>query len=116
MSIDTQEKRMATTGVGRPFLRAAFPTGSPDEEWRINRGHGYGGNALTPTVTPSTATNTWTPDASGRTWHPTIADRVTGTDWENLTVDDWEGLTAVQWSELSGEIWYPDTQGRIWRV
>lgn len=48
MAIDTQEKRMSAVGVGRPWARATFPTGTIDEEERIGIGNAYGGNALTP--------------------------------------------------------------------
>ena len=49
MAIDTKEKRMAASGVGRPYLRGKLPVASPDEEWRIASGNAYGGNALSPT-------------------------------------------------------------------
>ncbi len=45
MALDTQEKRMAATGVGRPWMRAKLP-GANDEEWRVASGNAYGGNAL----------------------------------------------------------------------
>lgn len=45
MGLDTQEKRMASTGVGRPWMRAKLP-GANDQEWRIASGNAYGGNAL----------------------------------------------------------------------
>lgn len=45
MGLDTQEKRMAATGVGRPWMRAKLP-GANDQEWRIASGNAYGGNAL----------------------------------------------------------------------
>lgn len=59
MALDTQEKRMAAAGAGRPFMRAHFPVATPDEEWRISIGIAYGGNALTPAmvlIDPHTAT------------------------------------------------------------
>lgn len=49
MAIDTQEKRMSAAGCGRTFMRGTFPSGTIDEQERIGIGHGYGGNALTPT-------------------------------------------------------------------
>ena len=48
MALDSQEKRMAASGVMRPWMRGKFPIATPDEEWRISSGLGYGGNALTP--------------------------------------------------------------------
>ena len=48
MAIDDKEKRVAVLGVGRPWMRGIFPVATPDEEWRLNVGHAYGGNALTP--------------------------------------------------------------------
>jgi len=47
MALDTQEKRMAAFGVGRPWMRTKLP-GANDEEWRISSGNAYGGNALSP--------------------------------------------------------------------
>jgi len=46
MAIDDQEKRQAVLGVGRPWMRNKLPVATPDEEWRINSGNAYGGNAL----------------------------------------------------------------------
>lgn len=51
MAIDTQEKRMAASGVGRPFMRGKLP-GSNDQEWRIASGNGYGGNSLAAVTVP----------------------------------------------------------------
>ena len=48
MAIDTKEKRAGVLGVGRPWMRDLFPVATPDEEWRMNAGNAYGGNALTP--------------------------------------------------------------------
>ncbi len=48
MALDSQEKRMAASGVMRPWMRGKFPIATPDEEWRISSGLGYGGNALSP--------------------------------------------------------------------
>ena len=48
MAIDTQEKRISAAGVGRPWARSTFPTGTIDEEERIGIGNAYGGNALSP--------------------------------------------------------------------
>jgi len=45
MAVDTQEKRMAATGVGRPWMRGKLP-GTNDQEWRIASGNGYGGNEI----------------------------------------------------------------------
>lgn len=45
MALDTQEKRMAAVGVGRPWLRSKLP-GSNDQEWRIASGNAWGGNAI----------------------------------------------------------------------
>lgn len=49
MALDTQEKRMAASGVARPYMRGKLP-GANDQEWRIASGNGYGGNTLTPGV------------------------------------------------------------------
>jgi hypothetical protein len=46
MAIDTQEKRMAAAGVGRPFMRAHFPVATPDTEWRAASGLSYGANGI----------------------------------------------------------------------
>lgn len=48
MAIDTQEKRMAASGVGRPWMRARLAVGATDEQSRMNSGNAYGGNALSP--------------------------------------------------------------------
>jgi hypothetical protein len=48
VAIDSKEKRVAVIGVGRPWARDIFPVATPDEEWRINVGLAYGGNALSP--------------------------------------------------------------------
>ncbi len=45
MALDTQEKRMSATGVGRPWMRSKFP-GANDQAWRIASGNAYGGNAI----------------------------------------------------------------------
>lgn len=42
MALDTQEKRMAAVGVGRPWMRAKLPVATPDAEWRASSGNGYG--------------------------------------------------------------------------
>ena len=47
MAVDSQEKRMSA-GNHLPWMRAKFPVGSTDEQSRINSGHAYGGNALSP--------------------------------------------------------------------
>lgn len=47
MALDTQEKRMAAAGVGRPWMRATFPTGTIDAEERASIGNTYGGNPFT---------------------------------------------------------------------
>ncbi len=46
MAIDSKEKRAAVLGVARPWMRDLLPIATPDEEWRLNVGHAYGGNAL----------------------------------------------------------------------
>lgn len=46
MALDSQEKRMAVVGIGRPWLRSKFPIAAPDEQWRSSSGLTYGGNAL----------------------------------------------------------------------
>lgn len=46
MALDTQAKRMAAAGAGRPWMRATFPTGTIDAEERASIGNTYGGNAL----------------------------------------------------------------------
>lgn len=50
MAIDSKEKRQNAAGVGRPYMRHPEPVGATDEQSRIARGLGYGGNALTPVV------------------------------------------------------------------
>lgn len=50
MAIDTQQKRQSAAGAGRPFMRTQFPVDTPTEAWRLNVGHAYAGNALTPPV------------------------------------------------------------------
>lgn len=47
MALDTQEKRMAAAGVGRPWMRATFPSGTIDAEERASIGNTYGGNPFT---------------------------------------------------------------------
>ena len=47
MAIDSQAKRMAVVGVGRPWMRSTFP-GTIDEAWRLSVGNAYNGNVLTP--------------------------------------------------------------------
>jgi hypothetical protein len=49
MAIDSQQKRMAVVGVGRPWMRSTFP-GTINEAWRVSVGNAYSGNALTPGV------------------------------------------------------------------
>ena len=49
MAIDSQQKRMAVVGVGRPWMRSTFP-GTINEAWRLSVGNVYSGNALTPGV------------------------------------------------------------------
>jgi len=46
MAIDSKEKRQNAAGVGRPYMRHPEPVGATDEQSRIARGLGYGGNAL----------------------------------------------------------------------
>lgn len=48
MAIDTQQKRMAVVGVGRPWMRSTFP-GTINEAWRLSVGNSYI-NALSPPV------------------------------------------------------------------
>ena len=55
MALDTQSKRQAAAGVGRPWMRTTFPVATPTEEWRISAGNAYGGNALSPGVGPAVA-------------------------------------------------------------
>lgn len=50
MAVDTQEKRMNASKVGRPFMRSKLAVGSTDEQSRIASGHGYGGNPLSAVV------------------------------------------------------------------
>ena len=50
MALDDLEKRQAVLGVARPWMRNIFPVATPDEEWRLNVGNAYGGNALSPVV------------------------------------------------------------------
>ncbi len=50
MAIDTQEKRMEATGVGRPYQRAKLP-GTNDQEWRVASGNAYGGNTIAAAAT-----------------------------------------------------------------
>ena len=42
MALDTQEKRMAAVGVGRPWARTKFPIATPDIEWRASSANSYG--------------------------------------------------------------------------
>lgn len=49
MAIDTREKRANVMGVGRPWMRSKHPTGTFDEQARINIGNAYGGNSLSAT-------------------------------------------------------------------
>ncbi len=44
-NIDTQQKRMSVVGVGRPWLRSAFP-GAKNQAWRQARGSIYAGNPV----------------------------------------------------------------------
>lgn len=50
MAFDTQEKRMNAARVGRPWIRTRLAVGATDQQSRIETGHGYGGNALSPAV------------------------------------------------------------------
>lgn len=50
MAIDSREKRMNAARVGRPWMRARHAVGATDQQSRIESGHGYGGNALSPTT------------------------------------------------------------------
>lgn len=45
MALDTQEKRMAAVGVGRPYLRTKLPA-AVDVEWRASTGLSYGANGI----------------------------------------------------------------------
>lgn len=56
MAIDTKEKRMNAGG-------AVLAQGTIDEQMRIAIGHGYGGNALTPSSVDPTGGETITPRA-----------------------------------------------------
>ncbi len=60
MAIDTKEKRVGVLGVARPWMRNVFPVATPDEQWRISVGNGYGGNALSTAIVaiPFCATTT----------------------------------------------------------
>lgn len=49
MAIDSQQKRMAVVGVGRPWMRSTFP-GTINEAWRLSVGNVYSGNTLSPAV------------------------------------------------------------------
>lgn len=53
MALDTREKRQNVAGVGRPWMRHPLPVGATDEQSRIASGLGYGGNALSLSVTVS---------------------------------------------------------------
>lgn len=44
-NINTQQKRMSVVGVGRPWLRSAFP-GAKNQAWRQARGSIYAGNPV----------------------------------------------------------------------
>jgi hypothetical protein len=48
MALDTREKRMNAARVARPWMRAKHAVGATDQQSRIESGHGYGGNALSP--------------------------------------------------------------------
>lgn len=50
MALDAQAKRMAAAGVGRPWMRATFPTGTIDAEERASIGNTYGGNVFAAAV------------------------------------------------------------------
>ena len=50
MALDSKEKRAGVFGVARPWMRDLLPIATPDEEWRMNVGNAYGGNALSPPV------------------------------------------------------------------
>ena len=46
MAMNTQQRRMSATGVGRPFMRAVFPVATPTAAWRQNVGMAYAGITL----------------------------------------------------------------------
>jgi hypothetical protein len=46
MAIDTREKRQNAVGVARSYMRHPLPVGATDQQSRIARGHGYGGNEI----------------------------------------------------------------------
>lgn len=41
MAIDSQQKRMAATGVGRPWMRANYPETPVTSAWRSSVGNSY---------------------------------------------------------------------------
>jgi hypothetical protein len=41
MAVNTKQKRFAAPGVGRPFMRANYPTLSKDSGWRMSAGVTY---------------------------------------------------------------------------
>ncbi len=50
MAIDSKEKRQSIISVGRVWTRNTFPVATPDEQWRMDVGGAYGGNALSPSA------------------------------------------------------------------
>ena len=46
MAIDSFQKRTSASGVGRPYLRATYPTGVINQAWRMSAGNTYSGNEL----------------------------------------------------------------------
>lgn len=56
MAIDTAQKRVSVTGVGRPWLRGIVPTASKNEPWRHTVGNSYAGfNLEDPGAGPAVA-------------------------------------------------------------
>ena len=48
MALDSLEKRHGVMGLALPWMMAALPIATPDQQWRMSVGNVYGGNALSP--------------------------------------------------------------------
>ena len=91
MALDTKEKRMAASGVARPYMRGKFSVVAPgDAEWRASSGNGYGAYLGVAVVPVATLTGTTVPNASK-------LEIVTGgqTTIITLTSDTWETAGAT---------------------
>lgn len=52
MALDSQQKRMAVTGVGRPWMRSVYPNILKDNTWRASVGNVYPVADFTEDVVP----------------------------------------------------------------